>query len=108
MMGLISYTYFGWAIGTALGASVCSVLPEALQNSMGIALYAMFVALIVPSAKKSRAMLTTTIIAVAISCLLTWAPYLRWVSPGWRITIAAVVACAIGALVFPREEAENG
>ena len=38
MLGLISYPYFGWAIGTALGASVCSVLPEALQNSMGIAL----------------------------------------------------------------------
>ncbi len=107
MLGLISCPYWGWATGTALGALICSVLPEALQNSMGIALYAMFVALIVPSAKKSRAVLTITMIAVAISSLFTWVPYLRQVSPGWRITIAAVAACAVGALAFPREEVQD-
>jgi len=108
MLGLIFYPYFGWAIGTALGALICSALPETLQNAMGIALYAMFVALVVPSAKKSKAVLVITVIAVAISSAFTWTPYLRQVSPGWRITIATVVACTIGALVFPREEALDG
>lgn len=107
MLGLISCPYFGWAIGTALGALICSVLPEGLQGSMGIALYAMFVALIVPSAKKSEAAFAVTIIAVSISSLFAWAPYLSRMSAGWRITIAAVAACTLGALVFPREGAED-
>jgi 4-azaleucine resistance transporter AzlC len=104
MLGLIFLPYFGWAIGTAAGALVCSVLPEVLQSSMGIALYAMFIALIVPSAKKSRAALIVTIIAVSISSLFTWVPILCQISAGWRVTIATVAACAIGAVVFPREE----
>lgn len=108
MLGLICYPYFGWAIGTAMGALICSSLPETLQNAMGIALYAMFVALVVPSAKRSKPVLAIAIIAVALSSALTWTPYLNQVSPGWRITIAAVVACTIGALVFPREEALDG
>lgn len=108
MLGLVSCPYWGWALGTALGALVCSVLPEAIQNSMGIALYAMFIALIVPSAKRSRPVLTITAIAIVISCLFTWAAHLKEISPGWSITIATVAACAIGALVFPREEIQDG
>lgn len=104
MLGLISFPYGGWALGTTLGALICSVLPKALQNSMGIALYAMFIALIVPSAKKSRAALTITLIAVALSSLFNWAPYLKQISAGWSIIIATITACIIGALFFPREE----
>ena len=108
MLGLIFYPYFGWAIGTALGALICSALPETLHNAMGIALYGMFIALVVPSAKKSGAVLAVTIIAVALSSALTWTPCLNAVSPGWRITIATVIACIIGALVFPRKDALDG
>lgn len=104
MLGLVSCPYLGWAVGTALGALICSVLPPALQNSMGIALYAMFIALIVPGAKRSRAALAVTLIAVVISSLFTWAPYLKQISPGWSIIIATVITCLCGALFFPRED----
>ncbi|NLB72570.1 MAG: AzlC family ABC transporter permease [Firmicutes bacterium] len=104
MLGLVVCPYWGWALGTAMGATICSVLPARIQNSMGIALYAMFIALIVPSSKKSKATMIITMVAIAISCLFTWAPYLKQISPGWSIVIATIAACLIGAILFPRED----
>ena len=73
MTGLVFLPYWGWALGTALGAVICSVLPELVQNAMGIALYAMFIALIVPGSKKSRAVLAVVAIAVtACAAFESW------------------------------------
>lgn len=104
MMGLTVCPYFGWALGTALGAMITSVLPKALQSSMGIALYAMFIALIVPSAKKSKAALIVVIIAVVISSALKFLPFVNLISEGWSIIITTIIAAAIGAVFFPRED----
>lgn len=106
MMGLIIGPYFGWALGTVLGALTCSVLPEPFQNSMGIALYAMFIALVVPAAKKSRAALIVAAIAIFINSILTWVPKINIISEGWAIIIATIAACTFGAILFPREEGE--
>ncbi|WP_352420490.1 AzlC family ABC transporter permease [Proteiniborus sp.] len=104
MMGLTVCPYFGWALGTALGAKITSVLPEALQSSMGIALYAMFIALIVPSTKKSKATLIVVITAVLMSSALKLIPYIKLISEGWSIIITTIVAAAIGAVFFPRKD----
>jgi 4-azaleucine resistance transporter AzlC len=107
MMGLISTPYWGWALGTSLGALTNSILPRKLQSSMGIALYAMFIALIIPASKKSKAALTVVIVAVAASSMLKWLPYLNKISAGWAIIIATIIAATIGAAFFPRKEEEN-
>ena len=104
MMGLVFLPYWGWALGTAAGAVVSSVLPELVQNAMGIALYAMFIALIVPGSKKSRAVLAVVALAIAVSSLFKWAPGLNQVSAGWSTIIATLAACLAGAILFPREE----
>lgn len=104
MLGLVFCPYWGWALGTSMGAVICSVLPAGIQNSMGIALYAMFIALIVPSSKKSKATMIVALVAITISSLFTWAPYLKRISSGWSIVIATVAACFIGAVLFPRED----
>ncbi len=104
MLGLIFCPYLGWALGTAMGSAICSVLPAGIQNSMGIALYAMFIALIVPSSKKSGANMIIALVAIAISSLFTWAPFLKQISAGWSIIIATIAACFIGAILFPRED----
>ena len=81
MMGLISCPYIGWAFGTTLGAIVCSMLPKALgENSMGIALYAMFIALVIPPAKKSKAALFVAVTAVGVSCIFAWFPLFKGIS----------------------------
>lgn len=104
MMGLTVCPYLGWALGTALGAMITSVLPEALQSSMGIALYAMFIALIVPPAKKSKAALVVVIIAVTVSSALKLLPFIKLASEGWSIIITTIIAAAIGAVLFPRKD----
>jgi 4-azaleucine resistance transporter AzlC len=106
MMGLIFTPYWGWALGTALGALTTSILPDKLQSSMGIALYAMFIALIIPASKKSKAALIVVITAVGMSSLLKWMPYLNKISAGWSIIIATIIASSIGAAFFPRKEDE--
>jgi len=69
-------TNFGWSFGTALGAFTSSALPESLSNAMGIALFAMFIAIIVPPAKKSRPVLMIVLISVAINLALKYIPLL--------------------------------
>ena len=108
MTGLEVLPYIGWALGTAAGAIVCTLLPKTLQNSMGIALYAMFIALVIPAAKKSKGALCVAAGAVFISSLIKWIPLLSAISGGWRIIIATVIACTLGAKLFPMEDVENG
>lgn len=107
MMGLISLPYWGWALGTAAGAMASSVLPSFLQSAMGIALYAMFIALFIPAAKKSTAALVVVVVAVCISSMLSWTPCFKAISSGWSIIISAVSASAVGALLFPKEVDER-
>lgn len=106
MMGLIVGPYWGWALGTALGAVLTTFMPATLQDSMGIALYAMFIALIIPAAKNSKAALIVVIAAISISSVFRWVPYFHQLSPGWVIIIATIVASVIGAVFFPRAEDE--
>lgn len=104
MIGLTVCPYFGWALGTALGAMITSMLPKALQSSMGIALYAMFIALIIPSTKKSKAALAVVISAASISSGFKFLPCMKVISGGWSIIITTIMAAAIGAVFFPRED----
>lgn len=106
MIGLITCPYWGWALGTALGAVTTSMLPKDLQSAMGIALYAMFIALLVPAAKRSKAALIVVVIAVAMSSAFKWMPYLSTVSAGWSIIMTTIIASSVGALLFPRGEEE--
>lgn len=106
MTGLEILPYLGWALGTAAGAIVCTFLPETLQNSMGVALYAMFIALVIPAAKKSKAALIVAACAIVISSLLKFIPIFSFISGGWRIIIATLIACTVGAKFFPMEDSE--
>lgn len=107
MAGLEVLPYIGWAAGTAAGAVVCTHLPETLQNSMGIALYAMFLALVIPAARKSKAALVVAGLAILISSIVKWVPVFSFVSGGWRIIISTVIACSLGAKIFPPEEIQE-
>lgn len=106
MAGLITIPYIGWALGTAMGALTSSLLPPTLQSAMGIALYCMFIAIVVPAAKESKAALVVALTAITISSAFTWIPYINSLSTGWVIIIATIVASSIGAVIFPREEDE--
>ena len=103
-MGLITLPWLGWSLGTCLGAFASSVLPELIRHSLGIAIYGMFLAIIIPPAKKSRLVLNVILIAVSISIILHITPFLKNLSGGWRIIISTVLASGIGAILYPKED----
>ena len=79
-------------------------LPLALQNAMGIALYGMFIALIVPASRESVSILIIVLIAVAVNCALQFIPAFSFISSGFRIILATFAGAGAGALLFPKEE----
>jgi predicted branched-subunit amino acid permease len=99
--GLMSLPVMGWTSGTLAGTLVGAALPASLHSAMGVLLYAMFVAIVVPVAKGSRAVRVVVLVAGVLSGLLALVPGVRELEVGWRIIIATVVAAAFGAALFP-------
>lgn len=103
MYGLILLPYIFWGGGTAAGALLGSVLPESLKSALGIAIYGMFIAIIVPPARKNMGVLFTVALAAVLSCLVYYIPIFSFISGGISIIICTVIAAAAGALLFPRK-----
>jgi len=101
MMGLIAGPILGWTFGTALGAFISSALPQSLAGAMGIALYAMFIAIIVPPSKNSRPVFWIVLISVGIIIILKYIPLFHFISSGFRVIIATVLGAGIGAFLWP-------
>ena len=101
MAGLIGVAYIGWAAGTAAGAVLGGALPDIVSNALGIAIYGMFLAIIIPQARNDSRCLKVIIIAVVLSCCFKWIPVINKLSSGFVIIICAVVASTIGAVLYP-------
>ena len=107
MFGLMTLPIIGWTLGTAAGAFLSNLLPSMLQSAMGIALYAMFIAIIIPPAKKERPILFSIIIAVALSCILHYVPYFSFLASSLKPLISAVLAAVVLAIIKPVEVKEE-
>ena len=107
-LGLSTLPYFGWALGTLVGALAGSLLPPFISNALGIALYAMFIAIIIPPSTKDKGVFFVLLISAGISCLFYYLPVLHDnVSMGFAVIICAVVSAVIMALIRPIKEEEN-
>ena len=104
MLGLISCPIAGWTIGTAAGACLSAALPAQAMAAMGIALYCMFIAIIVPPAKKEKAVLLVIVLSIAITCMLQYLPVFSFISEGFRVIIATIIVAALGAWGSPIKE----
>lgn len=110
LAGLILTPYVGWGLGTFLGAAAAGILPIAVRSALGIAIYGMFIAIVIPPARKVRPITIVILISVTLACLFKWTPGLNTLSSGWVIIICAVIASAIAALRYPvadEQEAEG-
>lgn len=103
-LGLTIAPYIGWTLGTFLGALLGNVLPPLIAGALSVALYGMFIAIVVPEMKKSGKMTMIVLLAVAMKCAFTYIPALSNVSEGFAIIICAVFASLLGALFFPVKE----
>lgn len=104
LFGLMVMPWIGWTLGTLLGSAAGSILPEFVRNALGIALYGMFLAIILPPARKKKPVRMVVIMAVALSLCFHYLPVLKEVSAGFTIILCAVAAAALGAWLFPVKE----
>jgi len=103
MYGLILTPFIGWSLGTLVGAVAGNILPAAMSDALGIAIYGMFIAIIIPVAKKNLVVMKVILTAVLLSCLFAFVPGLNQVSSGFVIIICAVVSASIFAVIAPVE-----
>jgi len=106
MLGIMTLPIIGWTLGTAAGAYLSDLLPESLQAAMGIALYAMFIAIIIPPAKREKPLLAAILISIGLSCVLNFVPVFEFISPSIKPLICAILAALIMAIVHPKERQE--
>lgn len=105
MYGMIFVSWVGWTAGTVMGAAAGELLPAAVTSAMGIVLYGMFLAIIIPPSRKERSVLMVVAIAAAISILFKY--LFTAVSGGFAVIISAVAASAVAAAVFPVKDEEE-
>ena len=99
--GAIALAAPAWAMGTALGIIAGNLLPVRVVSALSVALYGMFLAIIVPPARKVRPVLFAVLLSAAVSSLFYYAPLLRELSRGWVIILCAVGVSALMAWKFP-------
>ena len=103
-LGAGTVAAIGWTGGTAMGAIAGALLPMSVRLALGVMLYGMFIAIVVPQAREEKPMLAAMALALVFSCLFTWLPGLNKVSAGLAIVICTVAAAAICAVLFPVKE----
>lgn len=110
LVGLMLCAYIGWVSGTLLGALMGNIFPAVLLNSFGIALYAMFVAIIIPATSSSKPIALLVLISIIFSLTFYFTPFLKKLEEGWVLIIGSIVCTTAVALLFPhqKEEAESG
>ena len=101
MAGLILTPVLGWTAGTTVGAVASQYMPQILTNSMGIALYGMFIAIIIPPARENTKISFAIILSIILSVLFNYTPVFHQISGGWSIIIITILVSAISATLFP-------
>ncbi len=102
--GLILISVFGWVLGTTLGAFSGQIMPQRLISCLGLAIYGMFIAIIIPDTRKNNAILAVVLSAMLLSTAFSYLPVLAdHISSGFRIIIITVVVAAVAAILAPAD-----
>lgn len=94
----------GWVFGTALGVIVGNILPDNISNALGVALYGMFLAVVIPASKKNKIVAGVVIISMLASLLFEYIPMLCDISSGTKIIILTLIIASSAAILFPVKE----
>lgn len=107
LMGIMLTAYLGWTSGTLLGTFASSILTQSIRSALGIAIYGMFIAIIIPPARDSKPILGVIVLAVILSCACRLIPGVRSLSSGWIMILCSVIAAGVGAYIRPVRNAET-
>lgn len=107
MWGLILLPVIGWTGGTFFGGVAGNILPPMVTAALGLAIYGMFTAIVVPVAKKEKATALCVLLSIALSCIFRYVPLLNQIPSGFTVIICAVISSVIFAIIAPiKTEAE--
>lgn len=104
MLGFILTPILGWTMGTVVGETLMNFLPTSIQNAMGIALYGMFLAIIVPASSKSKPILEVVLVSAIVSVLFYYVPLFSVLSSGVKLIVATLCGAVYGAWRYPVKE----
>ncbi len=93
-----------WALGTALGCIAGNILPLRLVSAFGVALYGMFLAVIIPPAKKDKIIAGLIVLSFVLSFAASYLPGISILSDGTRTIILTVTISALAAILFPKKQ----
>ena len=102
--GITVISVSGWCLGTVLGVVAGNILPALVTNALGVAMYGMFLAIIIPPAKENHFLGALVAVSMAASGLFSILPYLRAISSGFRVIILTILIAGIAAVIHPMEE----
>lgn len=105
--GAISVAVPGWVMGTFLGIVSGNILPERVISALSVALYGMFIAIIIPPSRGNKVLAGIVAISMAASLIFSIAPVLCQISSGFRIIILTIVIAGIAAALFPVTDDSN-
>ena len=105
--GITIISVVGWTSGTVLGIAAGNVMPDWAVNALSVALYGMFLAIIIPPAKKDKFLGILVVISMLASFAFTKLPGLKEISSGFRIIILTIVIAGVAAVVHPIKEAKH-
>ena len=97
----------GWALGTCLGVILGTALPARITRALSVALYGMFLAVIIPPARKNKVIAGLVIVAMLCSSLFSYLPFLADISTGMKVIILTVLLSGAAAILFPVKETEE-
>lgn len=102
--GITVISVSGWCLGTVLGVVAGNILPSLVTNALGVAMYGMFLAIIIPPAKENHFLGALVAVSMTASSLFSILPYLRAISSGFRVIILTILIAGIAAVIHPMEE----
>jgi len=105
--GLMSIAIPGWVLGTFLGVVSGSILPGRVISALSIALYGMFLAVIIPPAKGNKVLAGIILLSMVMSLIFTKVSVLSQISAGFKIIALTILIAGLAAVLFPLREDLN-
>ena len=96
-------SFFAWVLGTVIGCVAGDLMPSTVAGVLSIAMYGMFIAIVVPVARENRGVAPCAVAAAVLSCVFRYVPLFSGITSGFSVILCAVAAAALAALKKPVE-----
>lgn len=105
--GVMSISIFGWVFGTFLGVVSGNILSDRVLSALGVALYCMFIAIVIPPSRHNKVLMRIVLVSAVASFLFSNIPFFAQISSGFQIIILTIVIASIAAVLHPIEEGKD-